>query len=57
MFSAVMDKCKIENGKCSHYCAYDYTQLDFVCSCPSGLILKKNMKDCRSISKCNSFNI
>lgn len=49
---AVTDKCKYENGKCSHYCSYDYTRLDFMCSCPSELTLSKNMKDCRRIGMC-----
>ncbi|XP_025203974.1 uncharacterized protein LOC112600867 [Melanaphis sacchari] len=47
----VMDKCKINNGKCSHYCSYDYKSLDFVCSCPSELTISENMKDCKRISK------
>lgn len=47
-----MDKCKTENGKCSHFCSYDYTTLDFICSCPSELILSENMKDCKRIGKC-----
>lgn len=47
-----MDKCKTDNGKCSHYCSYDYTSLEFVCSCPSELTISENMKDCKRISKC-----
>lgn len=47
----VMDKCKTENGKCSHYCSYDYTLLDFVCLCPSELTISENMKDCKRICK------
>ncbi|XP_050053848.1 uncharacterized protein LOC114126280 isoform X4 [Aphis gossypii] len=45
----VLDRCKINNGKCSHYCSYDYTSLDFVCSCPSELTISENMKDCKRI--------
>lgn len=51
IFLAVFDKCKTENGKCSHICSYNYTILDFVCSCPSNLMLSANMKDCKRISK------
>lgn len=50
MFAAVIDKCKTDNGKCSHICSYNYATLDFVCSCPSSLMLSANMKDCQRIS-------
>ncbi|XP_050541596.1 uncharacterized protein LOC126905683 isoform X13 [Daktulosphaira vitifoliae] len=43
----VTDRCKTDNAKCSHYCTYDYLKLDFVCSCPSELILAENLRDCR----------
>ncbi|XP_050444508.1 uncharacterized protein LOC126848042 isoform X2 [Adelges cooleyi] len=46
----VKDLCKSDNAKCSHYCSYDYTKLDFVCSCPSELMLSENMKDCKQHS-------
>lgn len=52
-----MDKCKTENGKCSHFCSYDYTLLDFVCSCPSELIISENKKDCKRMSVYLYFKI
>ncbi|KAL4119616.1 hypothetical protein QTP88_012414 [Uroleucon formosanum] len=52
----VMDKCKIDNGKCSHYCSYDYKSLEFVCSCPSELTISENMKDCKRIVEEDSFD-
>lgn len=55
MIIAVIDKCKTEKTKCSHFCSYNYTRLDFVCSCPSELVLSENKKDCRRISKCTVY--
>jgi len=51
-----MDKCKTENGKCSHYCSYDYISLDFVCSCPPELTISENMKDCKRIDDTHAMD-
>lgn len=55
MFTGVLDKCKMDNGKCSHFCNYNYITLDFECSCPSNLVLKANKKDCKRIGMCLLF--
>ncbi|CAG7828111.1 unnamed protein product [Allacma fusca] len=42
----LVNHCKFGNYGCSHYCTFDYEQLDFLCTCPELLSLSEDRKTC-----------
>ncbi|XP_068086378.1 uncharacterized protein [Anabrus simplex] len=43
----VIDVCQLMNGGCSHGCMFDYNEAaNFICTCPSGLVLDRDGKNC-----------
>lgn len=36
----------MSNGGCAQQCEFDYTHLDFMCSCVDGYVLHEDRKSC-----------
>ncbi|KAK9496801.1 hypothetical protein O3M35_012994 [Rhynocoris fuscipes] len=42
----IMDNCEMNNNNCSHTCTFNFTILQFKCSCPPDYILDSDGKTC-----------